>query len=165
MTLTRWLQIKRVYKLNCNATSKKRNQNGYDPAYKYDMIYKTIIHNVNALTKYAELDYVGDETTFAFGGYGEKDYGLINSNFHKPNVPRGGQLVLITDVSRFCPRAYFHIQNLHPKYQTKGWPQGPNEVRLILEQMEGLIRGNPRMQGLKQIYREYPHGTWEFLFR
>ena len=36
------------------------------------MIYKTMIHNVNAITKYADLDYVGDESTYAFGGYGEK---------------------------------------------------------------------------------------------
>ena len=30
------------------------------------MIFKTIVDNVNALTKYSEGDYVGDETTFAF---------------------------------------------------------------------------------------------------
>ena len=80
------------------------------------MIYKTIIHIVNALTKYTELDYVGDETKFAFGGYGEKDSVLININFHKPNLPRGGQIILITDVSRFHLRAYLHRHNLHPKY-------------------------------------------------
>ena len=72
------------------------------------MIYKTMIHNVNAITKYADLYYVEDKSTYAFGGYGEKGSGLINSNMNKPNVPSGGQIVIITDVERFHPRAYLY---------------------------------------------------------
>ena len=36
MSLTRWLEIKRAYKLCDNDTAIKRGDPGYDPAYKYD---------------------------------------------------------------------------------------------------------------------------------
>ena len=128
------------------------------------MIYKTMIHNVNAITKYADLDYVGDESTYAFGGYGEKGSGLINSNMNKPNVPSGGQIVIITDVERFRPRAYLHRHKFQEKMDEAGWPQGPNEVRLILNKLKPMIKNNSRMGGEKQIYRSEPHGTWDNYF-
>lgn len=67
MRHSRWLQIKRVLKLN-NNNSPKRGQDGYDPAYKYDMLYDVLVHNVNAVTERAELDLCGDETTWGHGG-------------------------------------------------------------------------------------------------
>ena len=51
LTLDRWHQLKRIYKLNNNDTSPKRGELGYDPCYKYDLIFKTIIKNVIFLTK------------------------------------------------------------------------------------------------------------------
>jgi hypothetical protein len=78
MSHTRFLQIKRMYKLNNNFTAPKRNQPGYDPAYKYDMVYKTPINNVNWVTEKAGLDLCGDETTWGFGGYGEPGSGLVS---------------------------------------------------------------------------------------
>jgi hypothetical protein len=47
---TRWLQIKHTYKLNLNSTTAKRGQEGYDPAYKYNYIYDTVIKNANYFT-------------------------------------------------------------------------------------------------------------------
>jgi hypothetical protein len=48
----------------------KRGQPGYDPAYKFDFIYKTIINNTNFFTKEADLDLCGDKTSLAHGGCG-----------------------------------------------------------------------------------------------
>jgi hypothetical protein len=62
MNYTRWLQINRTYTPNPNATSPKHGEPGYDPAYKYDYIYNTIINNTNLFTKEAYLDLCGDET-------------------------------------------------------------------------------------------------------
>jgi hypothetical protein len=44
MLYTRFLQIKRIYKLNNNFLALKLNQPRYDLAYKYNMIFKTPIH-------------------------------------------------------------------------------------------------------------------------
>ena len=70
LTYRRFLQIKRVIKLCNNESSPKRGQLGYDPAYKYDLLFKVLINNVNALTAKAELDQCGDETTWGHGGFG-----------------------------------------------------------------------------------------------
>ena len=63
MTHSRWLQIKRCYKFCDNDLAPKRGEPGYDPAYKYDYAWKSLVHNVNALTYSADLDQCGDETT------------------------------------------------------------------------------------------------------
>jgi hypothetical protein len=47
---SRWLQIKRTCKLCNNNVSPKRGEPGYNPAYKYDLLYNTLIHNINQMT-------------------------------------------------------------------------------------------------------------------
>jgi hypothetical protein len=91
MSYTRWLQIKHTYKLNLNVTSTKRGEPGYDPGYKYDYIYKTIINSTIFFTKEADLDLCGDETSWAHGGYGESNSGIVFCVIGKPRVTRGGQ--------------------------------------------------------------------------
>ena len=51
----------------------KRGDTNYEPAYKFDLIYKAIVHNVNVITKWADLDQSGDETTWGHGVFGEKE--------------------------------------------------------------------------------------------
>ena len=79
-------------------SAQKRGSPEYDPAYKYDFIYKVLFHNVNALTKYAELDLTGDETTWGHGGYGEAGSGLTGRIRDKPGKTKGGQIVIASDV-------------------------------------------------------------------
>ena len=76
MTLTRFGEIKRSMKLNFNETAPKRGQPGYNPAYKYDLIYKTMVDNTAAITKYADDNQTVNETTWGHAGYGEKGTGL-----------------------------------------------------------------------------------------
>ena len=45
MYYTRFLQIKRAFKLCNNDKAKKRKDEGYDPAYKYDLVYKALVDN------------------------------------------------------------------------------------------------------------------------
>ena len=108
MTFRRFLQIKRVIKLCNNSTAKKRGEEGYDPAYKFDYIWATIVHNINAITKEAELDLCGDESSYATASFGEKGLGIVGRIQNKPGVSKGGQIVLVSDVHRICPRAYIH---------------------------------------------------------
>ena len=119
MTYRRYLQIKRMKKLCNNNTAPKRGQPGYDPAYKFDYIYKCIVHNVNALTKQAGLDLCGDETTWATASPGEAGSGITGRVVGKPGVNKGGQTVIVSDVDRFRPRAYMHRHKLHMK--PDGW--------------------------------------------
>ncbi len=63
-TFRRWLQIKTIKNLCNNDTVPKYGQPNYDPTYKYDYIFKALVHNVNFITKRAELDTTIDGTSF-----------------------------------------------------------------------------------------------------
>lgn len=69
MTLSRWRQIKSVFKINNNMVEPKRGQPGYDPCAKYDLIFKALCHNMNYFTRTADLDFGLDESTWGFMGY------------------------------------------------------------------------------------------------
>ena len=58
-----------MFKLNNNMTEPERGQDGYDPCSKYDHIYKAVCHNMNFVTKHADLDFGIDESTWGFSGY------------------------------------------------------------------------------------------------
>ena len=87
--------------------------NDYDPTYNYDYIYKTIVHNVNLLSKHDGLHQTGYYTSWAIASTGEKGDGIkfrvqINTVFKK-----GGQTVLACDSCQFCPHAYIQRHKLH----------------------------------------------------
>ena len=70
MSISRWKHIKRFFKLNNNLNDvKKRGDDGYDPCTKYDLIYKVLIHNMNYVTKNADLNTTIDKSMWGFGGY------------------------------------------------------------------------------------------------
>jgi hypothetical protein len=167
MKVHRFLQIKRVIKLCNNLSAPKKGEIGYNPAYKYDFIYKVLFHNVNALTKFAELDQTGDETTWGHGGFGEAGSGIIGRVRDKPGKTKGGQIVLTSDVHRIRPRAYLHRHKLHEK--PAGWnAMGPLEVRMILEQLGSMVieedNSTNTMISTRNIFREKPHSTWDNYF-
>jgi len=97
ITKTRWLSIKRFFKLNNNTievTDKSHEE--YNPCNKYDHIYRCLVHNINYFTLRADLDCTADETTWGFGGFsGECGQRLIN----KP-VSKGGQVVMMFAINR-----------------------------------------------------------------
>ena len=131
----RWHHIKRIVKLCDNDKAIKRGQVGYEPAYKYDYIFDTLVHNVNALTFKVDSDQCLDETSFGFNGWGEAGAGLVNLIANKPGITRGAQIVLSIDVGRLRPRAYVHRHKKHHEYYKQ---RGPNEVRLIHEKLKKL---------------------------
>ena len=53
MKYSRFKEIKNAIKLCHNGSEAKRGQEGYNPVYKYDLIYKSMIHNTNTITRYA----------------------------------------------------------------------------------------------------------------
>lgn len=84
ITYSRYLEIKRYFKLNFNHEEAKRGTPEYDPCAKYDYIVKTLIHNMNYCTAAADLDQTIDESTWPFAGYsGEAGGRLINKPVSK----------------------------------------------------------------------------------
>lgn len=88
MTLSRWRQIKSVFKLSNNLVEPKRGQPGYDPCNKYDLIYKVMVHNMNYFTSQADLDFGVDESTWGFMGYSGECGGRLKNK----KVTKGEQL-------------------------------------------------------------------------
>jgi hypothetical protein len=78
LTHTRFLQLKRVLKLNDNDRTPKKGQPGHVPCSKYNLIYEAIVHNTNVLTTYADIDQCLDETTWGYGGFGEAGSGVVS---------------------------------------------------------------------------------------
>ena len=161
MSYDRFLQIKRTYKLCNNYSAAQKGDPKYNPAYKYDAIFKAMVHNCNAVTKYADSDLCGDETTFPHMGYGESNTGLLKRlGQTKPGITRGMQTVMLFDVNRIRPRAYLHRHKCHPN--ALKLPSGCNEVFLLMEKIKKLsIRST--CSGPK-IFREKPHTTWDNYF-
>jgi len=157
MSAARWCEIKRTIKLCDNGSVAKRGTPDYDPAYKYKKIFDVLVHNVNAITKYACLDLCVDESTFGHGGYGPMEDDLFGYLKNKP-FTKGGQIVLCCDVGRIRPRAFIHRHNKHKKIFTQ---TGPNELALIYEKLETYIKAGKHTNPHRPvpIFREGPHIT------
>ena len=69
ISLSRWNQIKRYFKLNNNVQQKAKGSADYDPCVKYDYVYKVLVHNMNYVSATADQDATCDESTWGFGGY------------------------------------------------------------------------------------------------
>jgi hypothetical protein len=138
MTITRFYELKSSKKLCHNGSSPQRGMDGYDPAYKFDLIYKTLVHNVNAVSKFADENQVLDESTWGHSGYGEAGSGLTGRLMNKP-VSKGGQVVIISDVGRFRPRAYMHRHNLHERAFSR---EGPSELHALASSLLPMVDGH-----------------------
>jgi len=170
ISMERWKNIKRYFKLNNNMTTKQRGQEGYDPCAKYDFIYKCLVFNMNYLTLRADLDVTIDETSWGFGGYGSEACGRLMGK----QVDKGGQTTMLYDINRRYPRAYIHRHSLQPRPEGFN-AQGPSEVVDIVKSIDPLIVTNgqpsereviliPNPTGmgmsqfkLKKIYPKAPH--------
>jgi len=158
-TKSRWLEMKRCYKLCNNKIAIKKGDPNYEPAYKFDYIWDVICHNVNALALVAKTDLCYDETSCAFNGWGEANTGLVGLVLGKPNITRGGQLCLLSDVHRIRPRACVHRHKLHKKHFKC---QGPNEVVLVWHELQALFE--PSQHCPRGLFHEKPHITCDNFF-
>jgi hypothetical protein len=67
---------------------------GYDSCAKYDFISKCLVHNMNYLTLWADLDGTIDQTTWDFGGYG----GEAVVQLRDKKATKGGQSMMFYDI-------------------------------------------------------------------
>jgi hypothetical protein len=147
-------------KLNNNQTSPKCGEEGYNPAFKFDILYDVIISNLNAITKYAEANQYGDKTTCGHGRYSKAGSRLAGWIMGKPGITQGGQIVVISNVSRCRPRVYLHQHKLH-ECGPRGFVEGPNEVSMIVKHILPLIEGQVADSTRLQIWNAMPHMTWD----
>ena len=84
------MQIKHVIKLCNNKDAPKCSDTNYGPAYKFYFVNKAIVHNVNAIIKWVDLEKSGDNNTWGHVGFGEKDGGLTGYITGKPGISKGG---------------------------------------------------------------------------
>jgi len=165
MQHSRWLQIKRTLKLNNNEKTPKRGETGYEPAHKFDYLWKTIVHNVNAVTKQAYLNLTGDETSWGHQGWGEPGSGLVKRILNKPGVCKGGQIVLLCDQDRIQPCEYVHQHKLWDK--PAGFTaEGPNEARMLIDKIDDMIIGESMEENkhTKKIVTTRPGVTFDNYF-
>ena len=161
LSYRRFIQIKRVKKLCNNKTAPKKGEEDYNPTYKYDYIFQTIVHNTNLLLKSGELDITGDETSWATASFGEAGAGVTFRVQGKPGVTKGGQTVIISDSHRIRPRAYMHRHKLHVK--PDGWTaMGPIEAKTMLDTVKTMVHGEEG--DAKKLYMQKPHFTWDNYF-
>jgi hypothetical protein len=162
MTHSRFLQLKRTLKLNDNDYDK----NNEDPAKKFDLIFKTIVHNTNVLTGKADLDQCMDESTYGHAGYGPAGAGLMRRLVGK-KVAKGGQVVLCSDVGRNRIRAYCHRHKKHEPYGI-GWKrEGICETRRIAEAINKMVLTDddrPYEYAPKGIFTQKPSITADNYF-
>lgn len=152
MRLTRFGELKRSIKLCHNGSCPQCGQDGYDPAYKFDLIWRVMTFNCNAITARAEENQTIDETTWGHAGFGEAGSG-ITSHLRNKKVNKGGQTTLISDSRRFRPRAYMHRHNLH--MMTEGMSKkGTNEMVHLLKKIEPMVEGADG--NTKKIFRVKP---------
>ena len=98
--------------------------------------------NTNAITKYADEHQTVDETTWPFGGYGERDSGLVTRLIGK-KVNKGGQISIMSDSGRFRPRSHIHRHKLHV-HKAGMTRRGTNElVNLMLDAKEMILPQDP----------------------
>ena len=155
MNLSRWRQIKGVFKMNNNFTLPGRSKPGYDPAAKFDLIFRTMVHNMNHFMLSAELDAAADESMWGFMGF-MGDIGGCLSN--KP-VGKGGQTTMLYDVSRRYPGAYVHRHKLHKKPKDFN-AKGKFEIKYLIDHAEKLVVGNAPDEDL-QVMVSPPSGQGE----
>ena len=115
--------------------------------------------NCNAITKFADENQTVDETTWGFGGYGERDSGLVQRLMNK-KVNKGGQTTIISDSGRFRPRAHIHRHKLHvPKYGMTR--RGTNELArtLLTEINEMILPQDPLTSDCSYLFSNAPTTT------
>ena len=95
------------------------------------------------MTKEADLDLCGDETSWAHAGYCETETGVTSKIKNKPGVSKGGQTVVVSDVSRNRLRAYVHCHKMIDLLDGVT-AKGQAEVINIAQKIEKMVIGSER---------------------
>jgi hypothetical protein len=73
-----------------NEVEPKRGEPSYNPAYKYDYLFKVLNSNINELSANADADLCSDETMISVNTFGELGCNVIKRVKGKPGVTKKG---------------------------------------------------------------------------
>ena len=135
-----WKQTKGIIKVCDNyANYANKDHEEYNPCYKYHEIYACNQWNTVNLLDRPPLDIVIDETTWAYGGYGESGAGVVR-NIKGKKCGRGGQTVLAMEAGgRLRLLGFVHRHKIKTRTLTSGTTaSGPNEALLLIEQLREM---------------------------
>ena len=162
MSLQRWFQLKRVFKLNNKNTAKPIKRSEYNPCINYDTSFYVIINNTIALTNYANLDWTGDETIWPHKIFGKKGAKKLYRVVEKPGILKGGQIAIFSATNRICQYWYQHRHKFIPRYAPDFNAEVTAEVRTLIGTLEKNIEDR---DGDKKKTFQYPfHQTWDNYF-
>ena len=159
-----------MFKLNFHATAAKTKlEEEYDPAAKYNHIYKTMCHNMNYVTHRAKKDFAIDETTWGFAGYCDNAGGRL----HNKPKSKGGHISMVFDITHRYSWFYIHRHKKHVRPDGFN-AEGPSEMHYLLNAIDARVAGQTEDQATfkiddgfghirsysnKVIYGTHPHGT------
>jgi hypothetical protein len=132
----RYEQIKRVLHLCKNSDDRCNSRHiAYDPAVKVALFPDTIVAQCNAIST-PDRDQTIDETTWGTAARGPTKSDLTKRIRGKPGVTKGGQHVVLSDATHKRPRAIIPRHKKTAKVLLGSAAEGPNEVLLLLQQLE-----------------------------
>ena len=145
--------IKNSQKVCNNNIATNKRQDGYNPKYNFDYIYRCLIQNVKFITKHAVLDLCVDETSWEPESYSGVGDGLTGQIFNKTGIMKISQTVLVSDVHRIMYRAYRHRHKLHVNHPGCNFWRNI-EVKEIMEVINLMVE---REEGDKRKYYVNTH--------
>ena len=110
MTLTRFGETKINKKLCNNNAENIRDQEGYYPAYKFDLPCKDLVANTNAISEKPDENQVIYESSWPHYGYGEAGSGTFGRLYQNKRFTKVWNTVLCMDAGRFriCEYMLYH---------------------------------------------------------
>ena len=136
----RFIDLRSMFKLNDNITTKKKGEDGYDPCGTYEMIWDVMCHNMNAFIETAKKDVTIDESSWSHMGFGSEALGCV---YGKPGICKGGQTTIAVSAKRRYLLAYHHRHRLQKRY-APFTQQGPAEIKSLMDKMDPIIQGNAK---------------------
>ena len=92
----------------------KKVQVGYDPEYKFCLVWDVLCHNINAFIERASLDICGNETSDTFAGFSEIISNISGSLHNTPGLRKFKETTVFTDSLTVIPRICIHSHKHHP---------------------------------------------------
>ena len=115
-------------------------EDGYNPTYKYYIIWYVIIHNVNYVSKRGGLDKCVYKYFWGQQVWCDTNSGLAFNILNKFTYIKGFNMVLVTYVCHFFLISYVRWQNMH-NHPTNFSTQVPSKFPIIIDELDSMVVG------------------------
>ena len=145
-----------------NDAENSRDQEGYNPAYKYDLSYKALVANTNSISDNYDKNQVVDDSYWPHCGYGEDGSVICGRLSQNKKFAKGGQTVMCMDAGRFRILLYIHRHKLY-NHKKQSWSAaGPYKLYIFQCDFLEMVRGS--MSSKRKLFHEEPTTTVDNYF-